>query len=483
MSDFDDRARAAGERMRRDAAQLAAGIDPTQRVAERSGGGRHGRMLVAAAAAVIVLGGVAGLLVAGGRESADDTDLVATTESAPTTTEQPEPSTTSTTSTTTSTTSTTSTVPEPAAITRPIIDPDLCTPIFAFDNQRTGLPRDPGSSLPVTLFATSSELPVPIQVIGDPVDGPEQPFALIQRYYDRTARMSQQATTDINGTPTFVRDYGNRNGEAEWTLPDGSVGYLRSRDLTAEQITAIVERLTPRPTDAEINGFDYRADDAPAGLQLVAERMNTEGWDLSASGSQCIVEATGYGYRISRFSGDPTLMFAAVIDRPVPLDVTADDAAVTILAGPDDPTAPSLDDLVDADEDLWRRVLEPPSTGDAPVIITRVDGDVEVPFVAIGDPSMPSSSLTLRIVERDGVAFLEVYESGAVIADAAEYWKLEIDERVRLRTSATPGPGRGVRGTRLGDAPFTASFFVRISTTDGDDQPIQTTGVIQLVPS
>jgi hypothetical protein len=117
------------------------------------------------------------------------------------------------------------------------------------------------------------------------------------------------------------------------------------------------------------------------------------------------------------------------------------------------------------------------------VIITRVDGDVEVPFVAIGDPSMPSSSLTLRIVERDGVAFLEVYESGAVIADAAEYWKLEIDERVRLRTSATPGPGRGVRGTRLGDAPFTASFFVRISTTDGDDQPIQTTGVIQLVPS
>ncbi len=112
-----------------------------------------------------------------------------------------------------------------------------------------------------------------------------------------------------------------------------------------------------------------------------------------------------------------------------------------------------------------------------------VGDDIDVPFVPIDSTSTPIGSLTLRVTETDGVAFLEWSASGAVIADAAEYWKVEIDERIRSRSTVLPGPGQGVSGTRLGGAPITEPFFVNISTTDGDDQTIQTTGLIQLVPT
>ncbi len=52
------------------------------------------------------------------------------------------------------------------------------------------------------------------------------------------------------------------------------------------------------------------------------------------------------------------------------------------------------------------------------------------------------------------------------------------------RSSAPPGEGRrGAFGSRLGAAPLTEEFTVRISTTDRDDQTIQTTGTIRLVPA
>jgi hypothetical protein len=84
------------------------------------------------------------------------------------------------------------------------------------------------------------------------------------------------------------------------------------------------------------------------------------------------------------------------------------------------------------------------------------------------------------------VASLVVDKREAVVADAAEYWKIEIDGRIRTRSTATPGPGTGVSGTRLGNVATLEpghEFTVRVSTTDGDDQTIQTTGEVRLLVS
>ena len=357
----------------------------------------------------------------------------------------------------------------------------MCTPISATNGAPSGLPRDTTSSLPLTLFARPSELPVPIQVIADPVDGQAKPFALVQRYFDRERKLvSPDNTESINGIDVFLRTLDTGNGEAEWTLADGSMGYLRSRGLDREQLVAVLEQLAPRPADAPIPGFDY-ADKGPDGLSLVAEQLNTEPRDATFAGSQCRVESTGYVYRIGATTGNVAFTYTTVIDRPPPVDVGVVGDAVIVINGIVDPAAPRASDVVDADEETWRQLLIAPEPEFEFAQPIGGDTEVVVDFVPIGDTSTPVSSLTLRVDVTDGVAFLEVYPSGAVIADAAEYWKTEIDGRIRSRSSARPGEGRGVFGSRLGDAPLTDEFTVRISTTDGDDQTIQTTGTVRLV--
>ncbi len=105
----------------------------------------------------------------------------------------------------------------------------------------------------------------------------------------------------------------------------------------------------------------------------------------------------------------------------------------------------------------------------------------------VDDTTTPISNLLLRVEVNDGVAAFVVDQRESVIADAAEYWKIEIDGRIRSRTSAVPGPGQGVGGPTLGPLPAEneppRAFTARISTTDGDDQTIQTTGEIPLILS
>lgn len=340
--------------------------------------------------------------------------------------------------------------------------------------------------LPLTLFARPSEFPVPIQIIAEHVDGQAKPFALVQRYADRDRQLlSPDNTVSINGIDTFVGTYANGNGEAEWTLDDGSIGYLRSRGLDRDQLVAIVGLLSPRSAEAPVPGFDYGGDGSD-GLELVAEAMNTDLRRGAFAGSQCMVPSTGNVYRIGAITGDPVLTYANVIDRPPPVDVGVIGNAVIVISGMDDPSAPTVGDVIDvidADEATWRHLLvasEPEFESRQPI---GGDDEVTVDLVPIDDTSTPVSSLRLRIDVQDGIAFLEMYLSEAVIADAAEYWKIEIDGRIRGRSSAVPGEGRGVSGTRLGDAADQTGreFSVRISTTDGDDQTIQTTGEVRLV--
>ena len=144
----------------------------------------------------------------------------------------------------------------------------------------------------------------------------------------------------------------------KWTLPDGSVGCLRSRGLDLDELIAIIGQLTPRPADATINGFDYGAD-GPAGLELVAERMNTAPWGGTVAGSQCVLESTGSVLRVAMYTGDPTLMYAAVIDRAPPGDVgVVGESVIILLQFNTDGITTS--DVVDADEDTWRRLLDFP---------------------------------------------------------------------------------------------------------------------------
>lgn len=371
-------------------------------------------------------------------------------------------------------------VPTPVTpLVRPVTDPDICVPISAEGGSASGLPRSPSSNLPLTLFARPSAMPIPIQIIGEPVDGPAKPFALVERFFDsdRPPTPSSEPVT-IGGVEFFVGTYLSGNGEVTWNLPDGSQGYVRSRGLDRDTLVAIVSALTPRATDTAIPGFDY-ATSGPSGLELVAEQMNTEPWGGAGAGSQCRVSSTGYVYRISAYQGDPVWEFGAVIDRPPPVDVGVIDDTVVVISGLDDPTAPTVADVTDADEATWRRLLiEPGEPWDFP---QPIGGDVAATaeLVPIDDTSTPVSSLTFRVDVQDGVAFFEIYTTDAVIAEQAEYWKIEIDGRIRSRSTAGSG---GVMGVRLADAPLTEPFTATVSTTDGDDFTIQTTGPILLSP-
>lgn len=487
MNDFDERARAAGERIRREATAIA-GDAASNPLGPRQQPQRSTRWLLAGAAGLLVLGGVVGLLVAGDRNSAptdgpvpgtDDRDATAppsTQTSAPVATTAAPATTATSTPSAPSTDTPTTTESTPASITRPIVDPALCTPLSASGGEPSGLPRDPTSNLPLTLFARPSELPVPIQIIGESVDGQAKPFALVQRYFDGGRRRMLPVET-INGVDVSVDTYPNGNGEAEWELPDGSIGYLRSRGLDHGQLVSIIGQLTPRSVDAATPGFDYGTD-GPDGLTLVAERMNTDPvhGEFVGGGSICHVRATNFTYRIGAVRGPDIYSFAAVIDAHVPIDVGVVGDTVIIIGGPDDPSAPHWSNVIEADEATWRQLLlaSPESS------VGLIGGDVEVtlPLYAV-DPSEPVSSLTLRMVESDGVMFLEIDTTNALIADGAEYWKIEIDGRIRLRTTARSG---GVLGQRLGDAPLTQPFDVEILTTDGNDLTIQTTGRAQLLP-
>lgn len=365
---------------------------------------------------------------------------------------------------------------ESVQMSRPIFDPAVCTSITA------------GESGPIviddfTLFARPSELAVPIQVIGDPIDGEARPFALIQRHFDRVdSQYKDEETVMINGIEVALSVYENGNGEATWLLPDGSQGYLRSRGLVPEQIVYIVEGLSPRPGDAEIPGFDFTP--GPTGdetLVLVAEQMNTTVSFGHGAQSQCEVEETGYGYRVTLFDGDPIARYGAVIDRPVPLEVGIVGGAVAIISGIESDAAPMVDDLIQADEATWLALRSEPTIKEAqgspmPIseaqdVIARIE-----PVVSSGE----SGFLTVQLRIEEGVPFLQVDSTDSQIAGEADYWEILVDGRLRHRASASPG---SLFGFRLSEGPLPDTLTVTIRTIDLDGHIIQTTPELLLSPS
>lgn len=478
MSDFDERARAAADRIRRDAAALAAVHDPMAGIdaPRHMSGHRHRRLLAVAASMAVVAAGVIGLLAIG--DDGERTDEPVTPPAPPVPTTAPSTVSTVPGTSTLATPATTEPEPEVAGITQPIIDPALCTPLSASDPGRAGLPRDPGSSLPLTMFARPSELPIPIQVIADPDEGQAKPFAVVLRYFDSDRPATGSETVTINGADVGLSLFPNGNGEVVWNMIDGSQGYLRSRGLDRDQLIAIVSALRPRPADAAVPGFDY-GDGGPSPLELVVDQMNTDGIDGRSSGSWCRM-TPNLGYQVTSHQGDDLYTYAVVIDRVPPLDVAVvGDTVIQLCCWPD-PAAPTAADVVQADDLLWRQLLLAEAPFGVPTA-TPVGEDVTATVDLVSfDVATPTSTITLRRTVQDGIAFLEVDTSAAVLAEGAEYWKIEIDGRIRLRTSAGAG---GVMGSRLGEASSTDTFTVAISATDGDDITVQTTAQILLQPS
>ena len=373
------------------------------------------------------------------------------------------------------------TAPPTVDLTLTVADPSVCESFTAIDGALAGLPVEPGQS-PPTLFARPSSAPIPIQIIGNPVDGPTKPFAVIQRSFDAETEPSGQEAVDINGVTVWVTTHPDGNGEAVWNLADGSQGYLNVRQgLDRHDVVGIVTARTPRSPDSAIAGFDYDTT-GTAGLELVTEQLNTDVTIGKLAGSQCRVAGTGSVYRIWTITGDTLYQFASVIDRPVPVDVGITNGTVIVISGPAGPTAPTAQDVIDADKHTWLELLNRPADQlpTTPPVQPIGDGlDVVVELVPT-DPNQPTSSLTLRLNEQDGIPILEGDTANAVLTDGAQYWKTKIDGRMRLRNTAHTGTVMGPPSSA--DGPLTTDFTVNISTTDGDDFTIQTTGDITLQP-
>ena len=359
MNDFDARARAAADRVRRRAAEIAVDVDLFGAGGHRNIAGRR-----ALAVCVVALVGVVGV----GTWAVLDNDATRqlatdrTTVSERTDTEVPssaidaEPGPPTSTGASAPITSTVVTPTPIPVIERPMVAASVCA---ATSTRQFGIEDDT-----LYLFAISREAPIPIQIIGDRSGGPAAPFALVERFFDPSSMRQAGGTAQV---------FANGNGEARWDLADGSQGYARSRGFDQATLEAIVQRLSPRAADAAIPGFDF-ADGlgATTGLMLLHERLNTHvTGHLSAM--ECHDPQSDGVYRISSLRGDPVLVYAGVIDRPVPLEVGFIDDTVIVIDGTADPAAPTVADVFDADVGSWDDIpvsTSPVEPGDTPPTAT-----------------------------------------------------------------------------------------------------------------
>ncbi len=372
-----------------------------------------------------------------------------------------------TTSVTTTSASTTS-ASTPAGITRPVIEAASCEPVSAREAFTEGL----------TLFARPSTNPVPIQVIGDPAEGLLGPFAVVQRFFGDGRRPTGVESVEVDGTVFWISLFANANGNVEWDIGDGSLGYVRSRGIDRAGLLGVLAALTPRPADAAVPGFDYSP--AAEGRQLLHEQMNTD-VNGEVGSSECIVASTGYRYRISAVTGDAVFQYGGVIDRPVPLEVGTRDGTLIVIDGVADPSAPTVGNVIDADPATWLELRSRPGDSDGSVPRTEsISESVEVviPLTSVDDSSV-TSYLTLRLKSEQGVSFLEVDTADAVLAPDAAFWRTDIDGGGGGISTARVG---GVHGFRLGDAPVGVPIDVTIDVIDGGEFVLQTTGVLRLVP-
>jgi hypothetical protein len=433
--------------------------------------------LVMAAALVLIVGVGAGMLLFVDRDDGDETGLVPV-DSAPNSTELESDTTAATTPPTSApetsrppstTTSSTGEAPRtaPASVTRPVTDPSVCVPDSARDRFTEGL----------TLFARRSSNPVPVQIVADPDERLVGPFAVVQRFFGdgRTPGFGEQVA--IGDTTFWITLTENGYGAVEWDVGDGSLGSVRSRGLDRNELLDVLGALSPRDPTDEVPGFDVAMVD---GLELLHEQLNTD-IDGEVGSSQCDVASTGYRYRISAINGDSVFQYGGVIDRPVPLEVGMRGETLIVIDGVADPSAPTVDDVVEADPDAWLELRSRPQWPEEEDGRTESIGEGAEVVVALlsVDGTTDEGYLTLRLRTQDGIAFLEVDTAEAVLASDAAFWRTEVDPGTGGMSIARVG---STLGYRVGDAPLREPFEVTVSVIDGGEFVLQSTGPITLMP-
>ena len=301
----------------------------------------------------------------------------ASTTAVPTTSTTTVPSTTATSPMTTATTN---------LITRPYIDPSVC--------EAGAVSVYTSNDITYRPFALTREEPIPLQVIAEPSGGLAKPFAVVVRLFASDREFPSEHPVIINGTEVNITISDNGNGQAAWSLPDGSKAYLRSRDLDQSAIEALVARLTPRDRTAPLPGFDIAPADDPNELVVLHEHLNT-GLSGTVTIFECRAVTSQYIYRVRVIDGDPVFVHFGIIDVPRPYAVGVNgDGAITIYGLPA-PDAPTLQQVVNADPATWAALpIQLYEQGTSPGSMA------EAPLLEPGQPQL------IEVATHCGVGFL-----------------------------------------------------------------------------
>jgi len=179
-----------------------------------------------------------------------------------------------------------------------------------------------------TLFAWPSSKRS-VQILADPTRGVALTYAVVERFFENTREQSLEHGVDVNGRRAwvYVGKYGQ--GAVQWTLADGSQGYIRARGFDRTGLVAIARALRPRAASARIPGFDF-ARAAPFGLALVGE---TAGPIRGTGQSSTCNLANGAQVTVSLIRGDTVSRFATPMDAlPLPVLAQRGDAVVAIFS-------------------------------------------------------------------------------------------------------------------------------------------------------
>jgi hypothetical protein len=373
--------------------------------------------------------------------------------------------------------------PTDEAITRPVLRAEECERISADESAGTG---------PIEAVFFRRDGVFPIQIVGEPNATAADPFALIQRWDEVADEPMRGEISVIGGVDVAIGTFDNGNGEATWRLPDGSIGYLRSRGFDRADIEAIVGSLRARALDAPIPGFDI--DPTQVRFDLLHEQLNTEPVQSFRATSECLFGETGWLYRVSALGGDPLWQHVAVIDRSPPDEVGIVDGTLLVLDGSDDF---SIDDVVQAEFDDWSRLLDQPDYDtqintpvDVPIVVGSRD-DVELDLFDATGSELTSGPLLVRLVEeidaatgeRTGV-FLEIDTSEITLHPDADVEVTNIDGRIRGRVTALVGPVSAQRLPGDGsDPPDPFELSVRIVDGDPEDTSGEGDRILQISPT
>jgi hypothetical protein len=192
-----------------------------------------------------------------------------------------------------------------------------------------------------------------VQVLADPARGAAGPYAIVERFFANTRGYGAGSPIDINGrrAMVYVGVYGQ--GAVEWTLPDGSEGYIRTRGFGRAGLVALARALRPRPVQSPVAGFDL-ATHAPYRLAIVGETAGPVEGDILSS---TCTRPDGSALTVTALRGNPVFQYGSALDAlPLPVVGQRDDAVVVVV-GPNAAATAALETIRNATPQQWAVLL------------------------------------------------------------------------------------------------------------------------------